>query len=171
MKKLENRVAVITGSSRGIGYSISLAFASEGAKIVATARTKEALDALIAKISHTGSEAIAVPADLCLESDIQRIVDEALGKFGKIDTLVNNAAIIHQRVNLVEFDMTMWRQVLKVNLTAPALLIKAVLPNMMANKYGRIINISSIGGRKGGRGRSAYRASKAGLISVPLGDG
>ena len=166
MKKLENRVAVITGSSRGIGYSISLAFAREGAKIVATARTKEALNALIAQIRHMGSEAIAVPADLCLESDIQRIVDEALERFGKIDTLVNNAAFIHHRVNLVEIEVTLWRQVLEVNLTGPALLTKAVLPSMMANKYGKIINISSIGGRKGGRGRSAYRASKAGLISL-----
>jgi len=166
MKKLENRVAVITGSSRGIGYSISLAFGREGAKIVATARTKQALDALIARLKQIGSEAIAVPADLCLENDIQRIVDEALRRFGRIDILVNNAAIIHHRIDLVEFNVKLWRQVLEVNLTAPALLMKAVLPSMMANKYGKIINISSIGGRKGGKGRSAYRASKAGLISL-----
>ena len=163
---LENKVAVITGASRGIGYSISLAFAREGAKVVATARNKEALDALIVRIEHLGSEAIAVPADLCLENDIQRIVDEALVRFGQINILVNNAAIIHHRIDLVEFDVKLWRQVLDVNLVAPALLTKAVLPSMMAHKYGKIINISSIGGRKGGKGRSAYRASKAGLISL-----
>jgi len=166
MKKLENRVAIVTGSSRGIGAAISLAFAREGAKILATARTKEALDSLIIRLEHMGTEAIAVPADLCLENDIQRIVDEALERFGQIDILVNNAAIIHQRVNLLEFEVALWRQVLNVNLIAPALLTKAVLPNMMTNKYGKIINISSIGGRKGGRGRSAYRASKAGLINL-----
>jgi NAD(P)-dependent dehydrogenase (short-subunit alcohol dehydrogenase family) len=113
-----------------------------------------------------GSEAIAVAADVRWEKDIQRIVDEALGKFGRIDILVNNAGIIHPRFDLVEFDVKLWRQVLDVNLMAPALLTKAVLPSMMANKNGKIINISSIGGRKGGKGRSAYRASKAGLISL-----
>jgi NAD(P)-dependent dehydrogenase (short-subunit alcohol dehydrogenase family) len=166
MKKLENRVAIITGSSRGIGYSISLAFAREGAKIVATARTEEALDALIVRLEHLGSEAMALPADLSLENDIQCIVDETLRRFGQIDILVNNAAIIHHRVNLLDFNVNLWRRVLDVNLTAPALLTKAVLPNMMANEYGKIINISSIGGRKGGKGRSAYRASKAGLINL-----
>ena len=166
MKRLEDRVAVITGSSRGIGHSIALAFGREGAKIVTTARTKEALDALTARLKHMGSEAIAVAADLGFENDIQRIVDEAIGRFGHIDILVNNAAIIHQRVDLVDFNMKLWQEVLEVNLIAPALLTRAVLPSMIANKSGKIINISSIGGRKGGKGRSAYRVSKAGLISL-----
>lgn len=107
-----------------------------------------------------------MPADLAVESDIQRIVDEALARFGRIDILVNNAAIIHPVIDLVDFDTGMWRQVIEVNLTAVALLTKAVLPSMIGNRSGKIINISSIGGRKGGRGRSAYRVSKAGLISL-----
>ena len=166
MKKLENKVAVITGASRGIGHSIALAFGREGAKIAATARTKEALDALTARLKHMESEAIAVTADLNFEKDIQRIVDETLKRFGRIDILVNNAAIIHKRVDLVDFNVNLWRKVLEVNLIAPALLIKAVLPSMMGNNSGKIINISSIGGRKGAKGRSAYRVSKAGLISL-----
>ncbi len=105
-------------------------------------------------------------ADLNFEKDIQRIVDETLKRFGRIDILVNNAAIIHKRVDLVDFNVNLWRKVLEVNLIAPALLIKAVLPSMMANNSGKIINISSIGGRKGAKGRSAYRVSKAGLISL-----
>ncbi len=166
MKRLENRVAVITGSSRGIGHSIALAFGREGAKIVATARTIEALDALTDRLKHMGSEAIFVDADLRFQNDIQRIADEALRRFGHIDILINNAAIIHPLVDLVDFDVKLWQEVLAVNLIAPASLIKAVLPSMMANKSGKIINISSIGGRKGGKGRSAYRASKAGLINL-----
>jgi len=166
MKRLENRVALITGASRGIGRSIALAFGREGAKIVATARTRDALDALTEQLRQMGSEALAVTADLSVEGDIQRIVDEALKRFGRIDILVNNAAIIHERVYLEDFNADLWRNVLEVNLTAPALLIKAALPSMKANNSGKILNISSIGGRKGGKGRSAYRASKAGLISL-----
>jgi NAD(P)-dependent dehydrogenase (short-subunit alcohol dehydrogenase family) len=111
-------------------------------------------------------EALAVPADLAIESDLQRIVEEALARFGRIDILVNNAAIIHPSQDLVEFQATLWRQVIEVNLTAAALLTKAVLPSMMAQRSGKILNISSRGGRKGGKGRSAYRVTKAGLISL-----
>jgi 3-oxoacyl-[acyl-carrier protein] reductase len=107
-----------------------------------------------------------VPADLAIESDIQRIAEEALARFGRIDILVNNAAIIHPSRDLVEFEARLWRQVIEVNLTAAALLTKAVLPSMIAQCSGKILNISSRGGRKGGKGRSAYRVTKAGLISL-----
>jgi 3-oxoacyl-[acyl-carrier protein] reductase len=111
-------------------------------------------------------EALALTADLELETDIQRIATETLAEFGRIDILVNNAGIIHPRINLIDFDPAMWRQVIEVNLTAAALLTKMVLPSMIENRFGKIINISSMGGRKGGKGRTAYRATKAGLISL-----
>ena len=91
---------------------------------------------------------------------------EALRKFERIDILVNNAGIIHPSIDLIDMDADLWKQVISVNLTAPALLIKAILPSYDENQFGKIINISSIGGRKGGKGRSAYRASKAGLINL-----
>ncbi len=166
MKKLENKTAVVTGASRGIGYAIARALGREGARIIATARTKEALEALVAHLGQMGSEAIAVSADISLEADIQRIVDASVSRFGAIDILVNNAAIIHPRIDLVDFDVQLWRQVIDVNLTGAALLTKAVLPGMIARKSGKIINISSIGGRRGAKSRSAYRVSKAGLISL-----
>lgn len=165
MGRLEKKVAVVTGASRGIGKAIALAFGREGANVVVTARTKEALEALVNQLKYQG-EALAVVADLSKEADILRIAEETVHHFGRIDILVNNAAIIHPRINLVDFDAHLWRQVLEVNLTGAALLTKAVLPNMMANRSGKIINISSIGGRKGGKGRSAYRVTKAGLISL-----
>ncbi len=167
MKKLENRIAIVTGASKGIGKAIALAFGREGANVVVMGRTTEAIEAVRDQIlQQTGLEALALTADLELETDIQRIATETLAKFGRIDILVNNAGIIHPRIDLVDFDPAMWRQVIEVNLTAAALLTKMVLPSMIENRFGKIINISSIGGRKGGKGRTAYRATKAGLISL-----
>lgn len=166
MQRLTNKIAIVTGASRGIGKAIALAFGREGAKVIVTARTTKALEALTDQLSQTGVEVMAVTADLAVETDLQRIVEETLGRFGHIDILVNNAAIIHPSMDLVDFDTQLWRQVIEVNLTAAALLTKAVLPHLIAQRSGKIINISSRGGRKGGKGRSAYRVTKAGLISL-----
>jgi len=167
MRKLKNRIAIVTGASRGIGRAIALAFGREGATLVVVARTKEAIEAVKEQLlQQTGLEALGVAADLRFETDIYRIATETVVRFGRVDILVNNAGIIHPRINLVDFDAAMWRQVIEVNLTAVALLTKAVLPSMIGNRSGKIINVSSIGGRKGGRGRSAYRVTKAGLISL-----
>ncbi|HRJ40300.1 MAG: SDR family NAD(P)-dependent oxidoreductase [Caldilineaceae bacterium] len=166
MAELTGKVALITGASRGIGRAIALAYAGAGASVAVTARTAEQLDALVAEIEGFGGTALAIPADLALETDIQRIAETTVQRFGRLDILVNNAAIIHPRIDLVDFDPALWRQVLDVNLTAVALLTKAVLPGMIAQGSGKIINISSIGGRKGARGRSAYRVTKAALISL-----
>ena len=166
MGQLENRTAIVTGASQGIGRAIALAFGGEGANVVATARTTEAIEAVVAQVGEMGSHGLAVTADLGVEADVQRIADETLTRFGRVDILVNNAAIIHPPIDLVDLDADLWRKVIDVNLTAAALLTKAVLPSMIENRFGKIINISSIGGRKGGKGRSAYRVTKAALISL-----
>ncbi len=166
MAELQGRVALITGASRGIGRAIAFAYAKAGASVAVTARTAEQLDSLVKEIDAGGGTALAIPADLAVEGDIQNITDATRQRFGRVDILVNNAAIIHPRIDLVDFDPTLWRQVLDVNLTAVALLTKAVLPGMIAQGSGKVINISSIGGRKGARGRSAYRVTKAALISL-----
>lgn len=164
--KLENRIALVTGASRGIGRALALAFAAEGAHIAITARSRDALTALAGGIRDIGRDCLPVAADLAIADEIPDIVSSTLERFGRIDILVNNAGLIHPRVGLVDFDPALWRKVVDVNLIAPALLIKAVLPSMIARKTGKIINISSIGGRKGHAGRSAYRATKAALISL-----
>ena len=166
MQRLANKIALVTGASKGIGKAIAVAFGREGAHVVVTARTQSVLHALAQQLTEIGVEALAVPADLAIASDIQRIAEEALARFGRIDILVNNAAIIHPSRDLVEFEARLWRQVIEVNLTAAALLTKAVLASMIAQRSGKILNISSRGGRKGGKGRSAYRVTKAGLISL-----
>ena len=166
MKTLRNKTAIVTGASRGIGNAIALALGRAGARIVVTARTTEALEALVTRLMEMSSKALSVTADLNAEADIQRIIDDSLSRFGHVDILVNNAGIIHPRIDLVDFDFQLWRQVIDVNLISAALLMKAVLPSMIARRSGKIINISSIGGRRGAKGRTAYRVSKAGLISL-----
>ena len=166
MGKLKGQTAIVTGASRGIGKAIAVMFASEGANVVVTARTEYAIDDLAGRIVQSGGSALAVTADLSIDSDIQRIADETLVNYGRIDILVNNAGIIHPRINLVDFDFELWRKVVAVNLEAVALLTALCLPSMMERNYGKVINISSIGGRKGSKGRSAYRATKAALISL-----
>jgi NAD(P)-dependent dehydrogenase (short-subunit alcohol dehydrogenase family) len=134
--------------------------------VAVTARTPLALDAVVSAVRDSGSAALAIPADLGLEADIQRIADTTLAHFGRIDILVNNAGIVYPRIDLVDFDSALWRQVIEVNLVAAALLTKAALPGMIAHRSGKILNVSSIGGRRGGKRRSAYRVTKAGLISL-----
>ncbi|MEZ4865440.1 MAG: SDR family NAD(P)-dependent oxidoreductase [Caldilineaceae bacterium] len=163
---LIDKVALVTGASKGIGKAIALAFGAAGAKVALTARTTAEIETVAAQIEQGGSAALAITADLSQPDAVAQITRATLDRFGRIDILVNNAAIIHPPINLVDFDAALWRQVLEVNLTAAALLTKAVLPTMIANRRGKIINIASIGGRKGGKGRSAYRVTKAGLISL-----
>ncbi len=163
---LKNKSAIVTGAGRGIGKAIAHTLGRAGAKVVVTARTTEAIEAVADQITQTGSDAVAVTADLAAEADVRHITDSALKAFGSIDILVNNAAVIHPPIDLVGFESDVWRHVIDVNLIGPALMTKSVLPNMIKNGSGKIVNISSIGGRKGARGRSAYRAAKAGLINL-----
>jgi len=164
-KQLEGRTALVTGASQGIGRAIALAFARNGANIVVTARSEDKLRALAAEAEAMGVHALAVPADLGVESEINAAADAAIAKFGGVDILVNNAGIIHPRIPVAELDPQLFRNVLNVNITAAFLITKALLPGMIERGYGKIINISSLGGRKGAAGRSAYRITKAGLIS------
>ena len=162
---LKGRTALVTGASQGIGRAIALAFAREGANVAVTARSRDKLDSLVDEARSAGARALAIPADIGVESEVTHIADTAVKQFGGVDILVNNAAIIHSRIPVSQMDPQLFRDVLNVNLTGAFLITKAVLPGMISNGYGKVINISSIGGRKGAAGRSAYRITKAGLIS------
>ncbi len=162
----KDQTIIITGATKGIGRAMAAAFGAAGANVVATGRTKDELDFICREIEQAGSRAVALVADLAIEDSVGRVVETALESFGRIDVLINNAAIIHDSADLAEFDSELWQRVLYVNLVAPALLTKAVLPHMIERRYGKVINIASIGGRRGGKGRSAYRAAKAGLINL-----
>ena len=163
---LAGKVALVSGSSRGMGKAIAVAFARNGASVAVTARTASALDDVVAEIRNLGADAIAVPADLEDTEGLPRIVEAVISNFGRLDILVNNAGLIKPFKDLVDFTPDEWRKTIEVNLVAPAMLTRAVLPTMISQQAGRIINISSMGGRRGKKGRTAYAASKAGLINL-----
>lgn len=165
MTSLKGKTALVTGASKGIGKAIALAFGEAGANVVATGRNQGEITDVTATISARGSNALGVTADLGVESEIDLLVDAAKQEFGGVDILVNNAGIIQERIPIAELDSQLWRDILNVNLTGAFLTTQKLLPGMIERKSGKIINISSIGGRKGGFGRGAYRVTKAGLIS------
>ena len=165
MTTLSGKTALVTGASKGIGKAIAIEFGEAGANVVATARTTSEIDDTVQQVQASGAQGFGVIADLGVESDIDRLANEAISKFGGVDILVNNAAIIHPRITVSDFDPNLWRDVLNVNLTGAFLITQKLLPGMIERKYGKVINISSIGGRSGAFGRSAYRVTKSGLIS------
>ncbi len=164
--RLEDRVAIVTGASTGIGQAIAETFAREGARVALAARSADRLERASQTIVEKGGVSIAISADVSQEGEVLRLVDGTIERFGRVDILVNNAALNHPPIDIADFEPKLWRSIINVNLTGAYLCCRAVLPRMISQKSGKIINISSIGGRRGGRGRGAYRASKAGLISL-----
>jgi 3-oxoacyl-[acyl-carrier protein] reductase len=162
---LSEKVAVVTGASRGIGRAIALALVAQGAKVVASARNAQALDALVAEIEAQGGEATAVAGDVALESDAARLVEQAVAAYGQIDVLVNNAGITRDGLLLRMKDED-WDAVIDTNLKGAFHCIRAVAKVMSKQRSGRIINISSVVGEMGNAGQANYCASKAGLLGL-----
>lgn len=161
----KNRIAVVTGASRGIGRSIAFALAAKGATIVAVDLDQEATDAMVAELKATGADALAVVGNVTLPSDAEKIMDLAVQNFGRIDILVNNAGITRDGL-LMRMKDDDWDAVLNVNLKGAFLCTRAVCKVMSKQRYGRIINIASIVGQMGNAGQANYCASKAGLIGL-----
>jgi acetoacetyl-CoA reductase len=164
MTELNNKVAIVTGGSRGIGAAISMELAKNGVKIVINYNSKkEIADKMVADIKEIGGEAYAVQADVSNSKDAENLVKEAVNQFGRVDILVNNAGITRDRTfkKLSEED---WRKVIDVNLNSVYNTTSVALPHLLESDAGRIINISSIIGQAGGFGQTNYAAAKAGLI-------
>lgn len=164
MKTLDNKIAIVTGGSRGIGRAIALELAANGAKVVINYQNnEEAANAVVSEIEKLGGFAITSQADISDSVQAKVLVEETLNQFGKVDILINNAGITRDKTfrKLGEAD---WRKVIDVNLNSVYNTTSAVLPTMLEQKYGRIINISSIIGQAGGFGQTNYAAAKAGLI-------
>ena len=168
--RLNNRTALITGASHGIGREIALAFAHEGADVAVTARSTEDLETLCKQNQSLGRRAVAISADLYQRASIDQVVDEAMAALGRIDILVNNAGIgsSFDPRPIQDFDDEIWDKSLMLNLTVPYLLIKRVLPGMIERKEGRIINIASVAARRGVFHGCAYAASKAGVVGLTI---
>jgi NAD(P)-dependent dehydrogenase (short-subunit alcohol dehydrogenase family) len=169
---LEGKYAIVTGSSRGIGRAIAKALSREGAGVVLVSRAADTLLSVREEIQSAGGRAIAVPADVSREEDTHKIVEMALKEFGKVDILVNNAAIAphdYYYTPLVETPVEIWDRIMSINLRGVFLCIKAVLPRMIEQRGGSIVNVSSIAGTRAGKGRIAYGVSKAGLERLSFG--
>jgi acetoacetyl-CoA reductase len=164
MAELQNKVAIVTGGSRGIGSAISLELAKNGVKIVINYNSNSAAaDQMVAEIKEIGGDAYAVQADVSVIADAEKLVNEAVKHFGRVDILVNNAGITRDSTfkKLSEED---WRKVIDVNLNSVYNTTSKALPHLLESDAGRIINISSIIGQAGGFGQTNYAAAKAGLI-------
>ena len=162
-QRLRGKVALVTGASRGIGRAVAAAYACEGARVFACARHQQDLDRAIADIAASGGEIGGCPGDVGSPEDVQRIVRGATDRFGTIDVLVNNASILGPRVDIADYPVADWQEVIRINLTGIFLLTHAVLPIMLKQRSGSIINVSSGVGRKGKARWGAYAVSKAGV--------
>lgn len=164
--RLKNKVALITGATAGMGYSIAELFAKEGASVVLMARRKEILDDLVYKIKANGGKAVASPGDITKQEDVDLAVKTAIDEFGKLDIAINNAGILDAITPVGDVDDDLWNKVLDVNLTGPMRICRAVIPEMLKNGAGSIVTISSIGGLCGKVSGAAYTASKHGVIGL-----
>jgi 3-hydroxybutyrate dehydrogenase len=163
---LQNKVALITGSGRGIGRAMATLFAQEGARVFLTARTEKELAATAKELASAGSEAAYVTADLTRETDCQRVVAAAHEKFGRVDILVNNAGHYGPVVPVEDYPLKEFDKVIAVHLRAAFVLSKLVLPEMYARKSGVILNISSLSAKSAFGWGSAYAAAKAGMLGL-----
>ena len=166
MKQFEGKTAIITGSSRGIGYAIAKAYASEGANVVVTATSAEKAEAAAASIAaEFGINAIGIELHVSDSKSCTAAIEAALSRFGRIDILVNNAGITKDNL-LIRMKEEDYDAVLDVNLKGAFLMSKAAAKPMMKQRSGRIVNITSVVGQAGQAGQANYSASKAGLIGL-----
>ena len=164
---LTGRVAWVTGASQGIGRACALRLSREGIAIAVSARNQEKLQAVAAEITASGGSASCFPLDVSDEEQIKSGGKAVLGQFGKIDILVNNAGVTHDQL-LMRMKRADWDSVLNTNLTSAYLCTQQVIGSMLKQRWGRIINITSVFGQIGQAGQANYASSKAGLIGLTM---
>jgi NAD(P)-dependent dehydrogenase (short-subunit alcohol dehydrogenase family) len=158
---LQDKVTLITGASQGLGRALALAFAGEGARVVVNARSEESVRPVAEEAESAGAEVLAVAADVSKDSDVERLIGETVGRFGRIDVLVNNAGLLGPRVAIGDYPEDEWRRVIDANLTGPFLVAKAAIPHL--SRGASIINVVSGVSVEGRAEWGAYSASKFGL--------
>jgi 2-hydroxycyclohexanecarboxyl-CoA dehydrogenase len=162
--KLLEKVAIITGAGRGIGRSIALKLAQEGAKVVVTDMNEESVKEVADEIQKNGQTAMSLKVDITIPKDINEMVQKTLSEFKVIDILINNAGW-DKVENFVDSTEETWDKVIAINLKGPIQCFKAVLPHMISRQYGKILSISSDAGRVGSSGEAVYSACKGGIIA------
>ena len=162
---LKDKVAIVTGASRGIGEAIARKFCQEGASVMLCSRSAESVAAIVESLSSNGGDAKSTQADISNKTDVEALVDLTLQEFSRVDILVNNAGITRDTLFMRMKDED-WEAVIQTNLTGTAYCMRAVTRPMMRQRSGRIINISSVVGVVGNAGQANYAASKAGIIGL-----
>jgi 3-oxoacyl-[acyl-carrier protein] reductase len=167
MPGLEGRVALVTGASQGIGHACAIVLAGAGAKVALCARNQEKLEQVAAEIAAAGGEAAVFKMDVASEDEIKAAAKVILAHYGKVDVLVNNAGITRDQL-IMRMKRADWDNVISTNLTGPYLLIQAVIGSMLKQRWGRIVNVTSIFGQIGQAGQANYVSAKAGLIGLTM---
>lgn len=166
MKVLEDKVAIITGATAGMGKAMAELFSQEGASVVLFARREERLQNLVSEIEEKGGKAVYYAGDVTSQEDIDNLVDLAMKEYGKIDIAINNAGIMDNFKTIVNVDDDLWEKVIDVNVTGPMRLYRAVIPKMLENGGGSLVTVASIGGLYGKISGTAYTASKHAAIGM-----
>ena len=164
---LSGKIALVTGASQGIGRTCALKLAAHGATVVAAARSQEKLDEVVKEITAAGGKASAFALDVANEDQIKTVFKEAITQLGKIDILVNNAGITKDTL-IMRMKRADWDAVINTNLTSAYLCTQQVISSMLKQRWGRIINITSVFGQTGQAGQANYASSKAGLIGLTM---
>ena len=166
MKKLENKVSLITGAGSGMGREIAILFAAEGSKVIATDIDQKRLDALKIEIKEKGGEVTTLISNIGKEEDIENMISVAVSTYGTLDILVNNAGIMDHFAPVAELENAMWEKVMKINVDGPFKAMRSALKIFLKKGNGVIVNIASVGGLNGARAGAAYTSSKHALIGL-----
>lgn len=166
MKKLEGKIAVITGAGSGIGRAIAIMFAQHGASVIAADINGQTAEETVAMITAENGSAIAITTDVSKQRDVDNLIDTAVGKFGTVDILVNNAGIMDNMEPVADVKDEQWEKVMNINAVSVMRMTRKVMPIMLAKKSGAIVNIASIGGVAGKFAGCAYTASKHAVIGI-----
>ncbi|MEA9411729.1 3-ketoacyl-ACP reductase [Flavobacterium sp. PL02] len=165
MSNLKNKNALITGAGKGIGKAVAIALAKEGVNVILLARTQADIDAVATEINAFGVKSLAITADVADINSVNKAIEKAIAEFKTIDILINNAGIAAFG-NFLELEPAAWERIIQVNLMGTYYVTRAVLPNMIENQVGDIINISSTAGLNGNALTSAYSASKFAVLGL-----